>query len=161
MRVRTSEFSGSTHRRAYAGPVELRLRRQLGADVHELAPALTLVVMGGAYMTPMTIDNKVVQACDRGWQEFYAARLHQLADEMGTYAGRLLITSTAPPGPRWRERNTLPWVHCLNDTSRSVATERLAPKKTCRSCENCHLRADAQPSVLVSLFVYAWLWWLS
>lgn len=94
------------------------------ADVAELEPDLTLVVVGGAFMTPMTIDKKKVQACDPGWQEFYRARLHQLADEMGPRAGRLVLATSPAPGPRWRERNTLAWVDCLNGALTTVARER-------------------------------------
>jgi len=97
------------------------------ADVNELRPDVTLVVVGGAFMTPMTIDKKKVQACDPGWQEFYRARLDQLAREMGEAAGRLVFATTAPPGPRWRERETLAWVGCLNAALTTVAAARQLP----------------------------------
>lgn len=115
-------------------------------DVQELRPDVTLVVVGGAFMTPMTIDKKKVMACDPGWQEFYRARLHQLTTEMGDAAGRIVFATTPIPGERWRERHTLEWVECLNGALTAVAKQRtlstiplatwLCPERTCRLLED-------------------------
>lgn len=142
------------------------------ADVRELRPDVTLVIVGGAFMTPMTIDKKKVQACDAGWQEFYRARLHQLASEMGEAAGRLVFLTTPPPGPRWRERHTLEWVDCLNDALTNVAEARnlqtiplatwLCPGKECRlsdPAEGEPIRPDGlHPAGPGAQGLAGWIW---
>ena len=63
-------------------------------DTTELKPDVTLVVMGGAFLTPT--------ACEPSFREAYTKRMGTLLDAMGPAAGKVIITIVPYPVGRWR-----------------------------------------------------------
>lgn len=75
-------------------------------DVRELRPDVTLVVLGGAFLTE--------RACDDTFEAAYAARLDALLAAMGASAGRVVLARIPLPMGRWRWGDVEGRVRCLN-----------------------------------------------
>ncbi|MDI1451384.1 hypothetical protein [Polyangium sp. 6x1] len=85
-------------------------------DAAELRPDVTLVVMGGAFFNE--------KACEPEWQASYEKRISELADGMGTNAGRIVLTRVPYPIKDWRHGNVPARVDCLNDMLQRAAQKR-------------------------------------
>ncbi len=77
------------------------------ADVAELHPDMTLVVMGGGFFSS--------DACKAKFQTEYEARVFELAQAMGRNAGQLVLTRVPYPVKDWRHSNVVERVGCFNE----------------------------------------------
>lgn len=75
-------------------------------DVDELRPDVTLVVLGGAFLT--------TKACSEDFRSAYEARLDDLLTAMGDRAGRVVVARIPLPMGRWRWGDVVGRVRCLN-----------------------------------------------
>lgn len=101
------------------------------ADVRELHPDVTLIVIGGGFLPTMTIARRPVSACDAPWGEAYGGRLRQLFREMGHDAGQIVLTTAAYPVGRaeevWRHPQLLDRVDCFNALMRQTSRDTGVP----------------------------------
>jgi len=88
-------------------------------DAAELKPDVTLVVMGGAFLTPKT--------CEPAFGEAYKTRLAFLLDAMGPSAGKVIVTLVPYPVGRWRWGDVPERVVCLNTILSDFARARSLP----------------------------------
>lgn len=83
------------------------------ADVAELRPDVTLIMMGGGYFA----DG----ACTKNFKTAYEKRVSDLVKAMGTHAGQIVITRVPYPVKTWRHSNVLERVDCFNETLAKIA----------------------------------------
>jgi peptidoglycan/LPS O-acetylase OafA/YrhL/lysophospholipase L1-like esterase len=94
------------------------------ADVEELRPDVTLIVLGGGYYSKVLTAAGWQAPCQRGWADVYRARLDALVGEIQKDAGRIVVARVPYPVGRWRSRGLLERVDCFNDVLSSVAKAR-------------------------------------
>jgi hypothetical protein len=85
-------------------------------DTEALRPDVTLIVMGGAFLTPKT--------CEPTFAEAYKKRLGVLVDGMGERAGRVVVAKVPYPVGRWRYGDVPERVVCLNTILDDFARSR-------------------------------------
>lgn len=88
-------------------------------DTEALRPDVTLIVMGGAFLTPKT--------CEPTFAEAYKNRLGVLVDGMGERAGRVVVAKVPYPVGRWRYGDVPERVVCLNTILDDFARSRALP----------------------------------
>jgi len=120
-----------------------------GADVRELSPDLTFIVLGGGFFTRAKLEGKYRRACERGWRESYTARLETLVEELRPNAGRIVLAVIPYPVGRWRTSGTLQRVDCFNATIRAFAAAHELPivdlmQKLCPTTD-CQLMSEGEP----------------
>ena len=93
------------------------------ADVAELHPDATLVVLGGGYFSTVKSEGRWRSACDRTWRETYAARLAALLLEMAPNGGRRLVALAAYPVGEMQKPPRNDHVDCYNATLRQAAMD--------------------------------------
>ena len=94
------------------------------ADVTELRPDVTFIVLGGGYFARMEIDGKKQDSCQPGWHAAYRARLESLAADMQPFTGRIVLMLAPYPMGRWRSEGLLERVDCFNAILTEVARAR-------------------------------------
>lgn len=77
------------------------------ADVAELRPDVTLILMGGGYLS----DG----ACTKSFQTAYEKRVFDLVKVMEPHAGQIVITRVPYPVKTWRHSNVLERADCFNE----------------------------------------------
>ncbi len=83
------------------------------ADVAELRPDVTLIVMGGGFLSE--------GACTKDFQTAYEKRVFELATAMGTHAGQIVMTRVPYPVKAWRHSNVPERADCFNEMLVKVA----------------------------------------
>ena len=83
------------------------------ADVTELRPDVTFVVMGGGFFS--------TGACTATFQADYEKRVFELAHAMGSNAGQIVITRVPYPIKAWRHSNVMERVDCFNEMLGRIA----------------------------------------
>ncbi|MDI1432142.1 SGNH/GDSL hydrolase family protein [Polyangium sorediatum] len=110
-------------------------------DAAELHPDMTLVVMGGAFFNE--------KACEPAWQASYEKRIFELADGMGTNAGRIVLTRVPYPIKDWRHGDVPARVDCFNEMLERAARTRGWPVLDLMGhvCPTpaCRIDSDGQP----------------
>lgn len=82
-------------------------------DVAELRPDVTLIVMGGGFLTET--------ACSKPFQTAYDKRFFELAKAMEPHAGQIVITRVPYPVKDWRHSNVPERVDCFNEMLVKIA----------------------------------------
>jgi hypothetical protein len=111
------------------------------ADVAQLRPDVTLVVMGGAFFTE--------RACQPAFRAEYTSRLSFLTDAMGERAGTVALALVPYPIGRWRYADVPKRVDCLNSILGDFARARRLPtidlmKHVCPTSE-CRTVSEGAP----------------
>ncbi len=88
-------------------------------DVETLRPDVTLIVMGGAFLT--------TGVCREDFRRAYQDRLGALVDAMGQRAGRVVVALVPAPVGRWRHSDVPERVVCLNAILADFASARALP----------------------------------
>ena len=112
-------FATGAHVLAGRAIVESSCSTSWEADVERLRPDVTLIVMGGAFLTQ--------GVCEPAFGAAYEARLGALVDAMGPRAGQVVITLVPTPVGRWRHSDVPDRVVCLNAALARFAARRALP----------------------------------
>lgn len=80
--------------------------RDWALDAAELRPDVTLLILGGAFLSE--------QACEPAWLDSYERRILDLVRAMGTNGGRVVLTRVPYPMGGWRYGTVLDRVECYN-----------------------------------------------
>ncbi|HRG98742.1 MAG TPA: acyltransferase, partial [Polyangiaceae bacterium] len=112
-------FATGAHVLAGRAIVESSCSTSWEADVERLRPDLTLIVMGGAFLTQ--------GVCEPAFGAAYEARLGALVDAMGPRAGQVVIALVPTPVGRWRHSDVPERVVCLNAALARFAARRALP----------------------------------
>jgi peptidoglycan/LPS O-acetylase OafA/YrhL len=119
------------------------------ADVRELHPDVTLIVLGGGFFARIHVEDQWEDACEAGWRSAYRDQLVALLDAMAPHAGRVVIALVPYPLGRWRSEGLLERVDCFNDTLKEVARLRGLPtidlKNHVCPTNDCVLLSDGEP----------------
>jgi peptidoglycan/LPS O-acetylase OafA/YrhL len=95
------------------------------ADVTEVRPDVTAILLGGAYFSTMKVgtpSHPWVSVCDRAWLDTYAERLTALLGDIAPFTKRRVVVLTAYPGSQWQTPTIDDDVDCYNGMLRDVAT---------------------------------------
>jgi lysophospholipase L1-like esterase len=111
------------------------------ADVMELRPDVTLIVIGGAYFSTVKTEGRWRSVCDRGWHDAYAKRLEDLIRSLAPYSTRTQLLFAAYPVGHWQTPALDDQVDCYNGIVRDAAAATgastidlnayLCPDRTC------------------------------
>ena len=82
-------------------------------DVAELRPDVTLIVMGGGFLSE--------GACTKPFQMAYEKRVFELAEAMRIHAGQIVITRVPYPVKEWRHSNVPERADCFNEMLVKIA----------------------------------------
>lgn len=111
------------------------------ADTEALRPDVTLLVMGGAFLTPKT--------CEPEFRDAYQKRLGSLLDAMGSRAGKVIVTLVPYPVGRWRWGDVPERVVCLNSILTEFSRNRGLPTLDLMSfvcpTKECTLLSKGEP----------------
>jgi peptidoglycan/LPS O-acetylase OafA/YrhL/lysophospholipase L1-like esterase len=111
------------------------------ADVDELRPDVTFIVLGGGFLGPRT--------CQPDWRHAYGKRLTFLLRAIASHAGRIILALVPYPGERWRTKNMLALVDCFNDELGKVAdaegVSTIDLKNHVCPTTDCILMSDGHP----------------
>jgi peptidoglycan/LPS O-acetylase OafA/YrhL len=116
------------------------------ADVAELKPDVSLIVLGGGFFSRALVDNRWETPCSTAFDDRYAARLDELGDAIEADAGKLLVVLAPYPVGRWRSPGLLAKVDCYNSILKRVAERHHWPtidlmQHVCPT-EECRLLSD-------------------
>lgn len=112
-------FATGAHVLAGRAVVESSCTSSWEADAESLRPDVTLIVMGGAFLTQ--------GVCEPAFGAAYEARLGALLDAMGPRAGQVVIALVPYPVGRWRRSDVLDRAVCLNAALARFAAARGLP----------------------------------
>jgi hypothetical protein len=88
---------------------------QWAADVAELHPDVTFIVMGGGFFSGAACKNK--------FHLDYKRRVFELTRAMGKDAGQIVIARVPYPIKTWRHSNVMERVDCFNEMLVDIAKE--------------------------------------
>ncbi len=71
------------------------------ADVAELRPDVSLVVLGGGFFAPVQIGGAWRVACDKEWHDAYLAELSRQMKILGAQGGRVVLAKVPYPIDHW------------------------------------------------------------
>ncbi len=71
------------------------------ADVAELRPDVSLVVLGGGFFAPVSIGGAWRVACDKEWHDAYLAELTRQMKILGAHGGRVVLAKVPYPVDHW------------------------------------------------------------
>ena len=71
------------------------------ADVAELRPDVSLVVLGGGFFAPVSIGGAWRVACDKEWHDAYLAELTRQMKILGARGGRVVLAKVPYPVDHW------------------------------------------------------------
>jgi hypothetical protein len=91
------------------------------ADVTELRPDVTVIVIGGAYFSTVRADGRRRAVCHRGWHDAYAKRLSELLQAMVPFTARRVVVTAAYPVGKWQRPGLNDNVDCYNTILRDAA----------------------------------------
>ncbi len=133
-------FATGAHVIAGRAVVESSCSSSWEADVERLRPDVTLIVMGGAFLTQ--------GVCDAAFGAAYEARLGALVEAMGPRAGQVVIALVPTPVGRWRHSDVPERVVCLNAALERFAARRGLPTLDLMShvcpTKECTLRSQGE-----------------
>jgi peptidoglycan/LPS O-acetylase OafA/YrhL len=111
------------------------------ADVRELRPDVTLVVVGGAFFSKVKAGGRWRTVCERPWHDAYTKELTRLLRAMAPEAGRRVVALAAYPVGKWQTPTLDDKVDCYNAMLREAAEASgaevldvaswLCPSRTC------------------------------
>lgn len=115
------------------------------ADIAELSPDVTLVVLGGGFFAPVEIGGAWRVACDKEWHDALVAELRRDVDILRSRGGRVVIAHVPYPVEHWASEKWDRATDCLNALLDEVAAgkpqvsilplkEELCPGKDHTSC---------------------------
>lgn len=111
------------------------------ADVAELRPDVTFIVMGGGFFSET--------ACTKQFAIDYPKRVLELTKSMGTNAGQIVLTRVPYPIKTWRHSNVMERVDCFNRLLEDIAQKNHFPlvdlmQHVCPTRE-CNQESDGKP----------------
>lgn len=115
------------------------------ADVAELRPDVTLVVLGGGFFAPVEISGAWRVACDEEWREAVRAELARDVQVLRAHGGAVVLTRAPYPVEHWASDKWDRATDCWNAIVDEVAAaspgvevlglkEQLCPGKDHTSC---------------------------
>lgn len=111
------------------------------ADVAELRPDITFIVMGGGYFAG--------DACTTNFALKYDKRVFKLARMMGTAAGQIILARVPYPVKGWRHSNVPERVDCFNKMLVNIAQKYAFPMVDVMShvcpTRECNMESDGKP----------------
>jgi hypothetical protein len=103
------------------------------ADVAELRPDVTLVVLGGGFFAPVEIGGAWRVACDREWHDAFVAELSRDMFVLGAHGGRVVIVRVPYPIEHWAsekwDRATDCWNALLDEVAAASPGVKVLPLK--------------------------------
>jgi peptidoglycan/LPS O-acetylase OafA/YrhL len=119
------------------------------ADVDEVRPDVTLVVLGGAFLASARVDGRWRFACDPRFQDAYARALTDRLRALGPRAGSVVLARVPRPTGAWDNPKARERVRCFDDLVDDVA--RRVPQASlldlaAHVCpDGCALESDGEP----------------
>lgn len=115
------------------------------ADVAELRPDVTLVVLGGGFFAPVEIGGAWRVACDEEWHDAFVAELSRDVKVLGAHGGEVVLARVPYPVEHWASERWDRATDCWNALVDEVAAaspgvkvlplkEELCPGKDHTSC---------------------------
>ncbi len=113
-----------------------------------------VIVLGGAFLYGITVDDKWTYACEPAWHEAFESKVSGWLVQANPSSGRLWLATLPYPLGRYDDEGHRNRVDCINDSIRDLVREReglrlldlhalLCPQGTCaRTFEDRTIRPD-------------------
>lgn len=111
------------------------------ADVAELKPDATLVVLGGGFFAPASVKEKWYLPCERAWLSVYLPQLTRRIRELRPLGGQVFLARVADPTGGWQRPKLNTEIDCFNQVIDEAARltgatvvdlqSRLCPEHKC------------------------------
>ena len=90
-------------------------------DVKELHPDVAVVMLGGAFLATVKLEDRWQSVCDPGWHDAYARRLTELLEALAPHVAQRLLVLTPYPVGKWDTPAIREKVDCYTGVLREAA----------------------------------------
>jgi len=93
------------------------------ADVAELHPDVSLVILGGGHFAPVEVDGKWQHPCEEGWTRVYGAEVQEGLERLAKHSKRVYVAAIPYALKHWMKPGRDEMIDCFNKTLADAAAK--------------------------------------